>query len=144
MPQTNGTDLSPDEKYLYVSFSTAVSNNVTKYNVLPDGTVENPTTFIDFEGIDGTGRKRLDGMHAHGHCRQSVHYAEVVNILKHLLIRRSTGIEYLTPYRYGSAFQSGAWWSEWKDAHDNRTELQRMYSHCRSAKCWQSMDQLED
>jgi sugar lactone lactonase YvrE len=30
--------------------------------VLPEGTVENPTTFIDFEGIDETGRKRIDGM----------------------------------------------------------------------------------
>jgi sugar lactone lactonase YvrE len=53
MGTTNGVELSPDEKVLYVNES--VQRNVWKYDILEDGAVTNKRLHIQFAdgGLDG-------------------------------------------------------------------------------------------
>lgn len=53
MGTTNGIEVSPDGKYLYVNESAQLK--VWKYQILPDGTLEGKTELISFEdfGLDG-------------------------------------------------------------------------------------------
>lgn len=53
MGTTNGIEVSPDGKFLYVNES--VQRKVWKYNILPDGTVSDKRLLIQFEdfGLDG-------------------------------------------------------------------------------------------
>jgi gluconolactonase len=46
----NGITFSPDEKHLYLNFGFL---KIVRYDVRPDGTIENPQLFIDREGTDG-------------------------------------------------------------------------------------------
>lgn len=68
MGRTNGIDLSPDEKSLYVSESfnrggTPYVQRIWKYNVdVEEGTIKNKFLFADFQDLDGTVTSDIDGM----------------------------------------------------------------------------------
>lgn len=53
MGTTNGIEVSPDDKYLYVNESN--QRNIWKYDILEDGTLTNKRLFVKFEdyGMDG-------------------------------------------------------------------------------------------
>ncbi|KAF6262320.1 hypothetical protein COO60DRAFT_1458642 [Scenedesmus sp. NREL 46B-D3] len=64
--RTNGIELSPDEKSLYVSESfnsggRPISNKIWRYSLKPDGTLGSKTLFFDFQQ-DGTATIDIDGM----------------------------------------------------------------------------------
>ncbi|WIA38811.1 hypothetical protein OEZ86_002093 [Tetradesmus obliquus] len=64
--RTNGIELSPDEKSLYVSEAfnrggRPVSNKIWRYTLKPDGTLGAKTLFFDF-AQDGTANVDVDGM----------------------------------------------------------------------------------
>lgn len=73
--RTNGIDLSPDEKYLYVSEShnrngVPIVQKIWKYSAdVTKGTIANKKLFADFGSIDGTAAFDIDGMKTdmHGH-----------------------------------------------------------------------------
>lgn len=66
--RTNGIDLSPDEKTLYVSESfnrdgTPYIQRIWKYNVdTAAGTITNKLLFADFDSLDGSVTSDIDGM----------------------------------------------------------------------------------
>lgn len=66
--RTNGIDLSPDEKTLYVSESfnrdgTAYIQRIWKYNVDTEaGTITNKFLFADFDNLDGSVTYDIDGI----------------------------------------------------------------------------------
>ncbi|XP_037024910.1 gluconolactonase-like [Bradysia coprophila] len=66
--RTNGIDLSPDEKTLYVSESfnrggTPYIQRIWKYNVdTAAGTTSNKLLFADFDSLDGSVTSDIDGM----------------------------------------------------------------------------------
>jgi sugar lactone lactonase YvrE len=68
MGRTNGIDLSPDEKTLYVSESYNRGGNpyiqkIWKYSVnVDEGTIDGKTLFADFEQVDGSTSVDVDGM----------------------------------------------------------------------------------
>ncbi len=68
MGRTNGIDLSPDEKILYVSESfnrggTPYIQRIWKYSVdTAEGTIANKLLFADFESLDGSVTSDIDGM----------------------------------------------------------------------------------
>jgi gluconolactonase len=68
MGRTNGIDLSPDERTLYVSESynrggSPYIQKIWKYNVdVVEGTISGKTLFADFEAIDGSIQVDIDGM----------------------------------------------------------------------------------
>jgi len=68
MGRTNGIDLSPDEKTLYVSESYNRGGNpyiqkIWKYDAdVVSGTISGKTLFADFEQIDGSNSVDIDGM----------------------------------------------------------------------------------
>jgi gluconolactonase len=56
----NGITLSPDERHLYMN---AGFQNILRYEVAPDGTLRNGTTFIAGEGSDGMKVDRLGNLY---------------------------------------------------------------------------------
>lgn len=66
--RTNGIELSPDERYLYVSEShnrggVPISQKIWRYNTnIADGTINSKTLFADFNSIDKTTEFDIDGM----------------------------------------------------------------------------------
>jgi gluconolactonase len=56
----NGLAFSPDEKLLYVDNWEENRKVILRYEVEPDGTLSNPTTFYDFTAV--TGEIALDGL----------------------------------------------------------------------------------
>ncbi len=56
----NGLAFSPDEKYLYVANWDENAKTVTRYEVLPDGTLAPGTLFFDMTGAPG--EEALDGL----------------------------------------------------------------------------------
>lgn len=68
MGRTNGIDLSPDEKFLYVSESynrggTPYVQRIWKYQVnVEEGTITNKSLFADFQNLDGSVTFDIDGI----------------------------------------------------------------------------------
>ncbi|KAL2650599.1 hypothetical protein R1flu_018727 [Riccia fluitans] len=66
--RTNGIEVSPDEKTLYLSEAfnsngSVVSNKIWKFEIDPaTGLVSNKALFVDFQVLDGTGDVDVDGM----------------------------------------------------------------------------------
>ncbi|KAJ1920410.1 hypothetical protein H4219_001386 [Mycoemilia scoparia] len=66
--RTNGIEISPDEKTLYLSESqnkggAVVSNNILKFDLdVASGKVSNKKVFVDFGALDKTGDTDIDGM----------------------------------------------------------------------------------
>jgi gluconolactonase len=56
----NGITLSPDERYLYVTFG----RKIMRYDVQPDGTVANRREFLDVEGNDGMKTDRAGNLYS--------------------------------------------------------------------------------
>jgi SMP-30/Gluconolactonase/LRE-like region len=81
MRRTNGIDLSPDEKTLYLTEANTVngvrSNNVIwAYNVdIAAGTVWNKRLFVDFGTLDGTAMLDSDGMRTDTQGERALFYA---------------------------------------------------------------------
>jgi len=66
--RTNGIELSPDERFLYVSESynrggVPYEQKIWRYDVnVIEGTIANKTLFVDFKFVDGTEMFDIDGM----------------------------------------------------------------------------------
>lgn len=70
---TNGIEVSPDEKTLYLTesfhkFGEPYSNFIWKFDIdQKTGLVENKTLLVDFQKLDGSGHVDLDGMRCDVH-----------------------------------------------------------------------------
>ncbi|KAJ2798206.1 hypothetical protein H4R20_004905 [Coemansia guatemalensis] len=68
--RTNGIEISPDEKTLYLSEAQNSGGNVIGNRILAfdldscSGNVKNQRTFVNFGDLDGTGATDIDGMRA--------------------------------------------------------------------------------
>ncbi|KAJ2855893.1 hypothetical protein J3B02_001914 [Coemansia erecta] len=71
--RTNGIELSPDEKTLYLSEASnrggkVVSNAILAFDVdVHRGEISRGRVFVDFESLDGSGTDDIDGMRADAH-----------------------------------------------------------------------------